>query len=364
MYLFFTSCLAVLGTFLISAVSTAIGVPPTPVDIFTLAPFSQCHASTVVELANGDWLAAWFGGTAEGRPDVAIWGARHTSAGWTKPFVLEREPNVPAWNPVLFHTRDGRLWLYYKVAPSIPEWVGVRVFSSDDGKTWSAPEYLPAGLLGPIRAKPLIMQDGTVVSGSSVESYHSWAVWIERSTDAGINFKKHGPYTLTADQIRSLSASTPHAGNEKTASTGIHQTTGLIQPTVVSVSGRHLRFYARSSTNIGRICTSDSFDGGVTWSSPRPTRLPNPNSGIDIVHLTDGRYVLIYNPVTTGRSPLTLAVSSDGIVFNVFKTLEDEPGAEFSYPALIQLRNGDLLATYTWHRTRIRNVLIPRTYIP
>ena len=46
------------------------------------------------------------------------------------------------------------------------------------------------------------------------------------------------------------------------------------------------------------------------------------------------------------------------------RTLEDEPGAEFSYPALIQLRDGDLLATYTWHRTRIRYVRIPLGSIP
>ena len=364
MYLFFKSCLPILAAIFLSALPNAAGAPPLPVDIFTSAPFPQCHASTVVELANGDWLAAWFGGAGEGKPDVAIWGARHTFAGWTKPFELEREPNVPTWNPVLFHTGNGRLWLYYKVGPSIPEWVGARVFSSDDGHTWSTPEYLPAGLLGPIRAKPLVMQDGTVVSGSSVESYHSWAVWIERSTDAGIKFMKRGPYTLTANQIHSLAASTLNTGNKELGARGVGRTTGLIQPTVVTVSGKHLRFYARSSSNIGRICISDSLDGGISWSPPHPTELPNPNSGIDIVHLTDGRYVLIYNPVTVGRSPLTLAVSSDGIAFRTFQTLEEEPGAEFSYPALIQLRNGDLLATYTWHRTRIRSVLIPRTYIP
>ena len=80
---------------------------------------------------------------------------------------------------------------------------------------------------------------------------------------------------------------------------------------------------------------------------PRPLDLPNPNSGIDIVHLRDGRFVLIYNPVRQGRTPLALAVFTDGIHFTDFRTLESEPNAEFSYPALIQLRCGNLLATYT-----------------
>ena len=36
------------------------------------AGFAQCHASTVVELKAGGLMAAWFGGTREGAPDVAI----------------------------------------------------------------------------------------------------------------------------------------------------------------------------------------------------------------------------------------------------------------------------------------------------
>ena len=95
---------------LLQPVMTVAQVPGTahPQDIFTSAPFAQCHASTVVELSNGDWMAAWFGGTAEGAADVAIWGARHTSAGWSAPTLLVREPGVPSWNPVLFHDERRR----------------------------------------------------------------------------------------------------------------------------------------------------------------------------------------------------------------------------------------------------------------
>ncbi len=331
---------------------------PSPQDIFTSAPFAQCHASTVVELTNGDWLAAWFGGSNEGDPDVAIWGARHTGSVWSVPFLLVREPKIASWNPVLFHTQDDQLWLYYKFGPEPSSWSGARMHSSDEGRTWSAPEHLPAGMLGPIRTKPLVLPDGTLVSGSSMESYLSWAVWIERSTDGGRNFAKYGPYTLDEDRVRALSTDTP------TGKPLPVKTTGLIQPTVVLLGGQHLRFYARSSSNISRICISDSMDGGVTWSPPRPLDLPNPNSGIDIVPLADGRLVLIYNPVSQGRTPLALAVSADGLHFTNFRTLESEPNAEFSYPALIQLRSGDLLATYTWHRTRIRSVLIPLASVP
>ena len=69
-------------------------------------PTLSCHASTVVELRPGELMAAWFGGTAEGRPDVAIWGARRQNGHWSAPAELVREPNIATWNPVLFRAGD------------------------------------------------------------------------------------------------------------------------------------------------------------------------------------------------------------------------------------------------------------------
>lgn len=320
-------------------------------DIFTEASFPSSHASTIVELKNGDLLAAWFGGSAEGKPDVAIYAARHTAQGWSAPFEMVREPHTPAWNPVLYSTHDGRLWLYYKFGPVVAEWTGARMFSTDDGKTWSVPEHLPAGLLGPIRAKPYVAPNGTVVAGSSTESYHAWAVWMERSTDDAKSFTRTGPYLpVQSDATKEAMAK--------------HQTSGVIQPSVISMGGRHLRFYARPTEDIGRICIADSFDEGKTWRTPRLLDLPNPNSGIDVVRMRDGRIVLIYNDTLKGRSPLKLAVSRDGEHFRNFLTLEDTPGGEFSYPALVQAKNGDLLMTYTWNRKRIRFERLPLAQVP
>jgi predicted neuraminidase len=333
-------------------------------DIFTSAPFASSHASTIVELHNGDLMAAWFGGSAEGHSDVAIWGARHTKDGWSKPTLLVREPDIAAWNPVLFHTEDGRLWLYYKFGPVAAGWTGARMVSTDDGATWSASEHLPAGLLGPIRTKPFVGPHGLVLSGSSTESYHAWAVWIERSIDGGQTFARLGPYTLPNPAIHALAGSALNGINTTVGKTGPEQTTGLIQPTVLWLGGHHFRFYARGTTNISRICIADSLDDGASWTTPRALDIPNPNSGLDVVRLRDGRFVLIYNPTTEGRSPLALAVSKDGEHFRSFFTLESEAGQEFSYPAIIQLANGDLAATYTYHRTRIRFASIPLATIP
>lgn len=326
--------------------------------------FPSSHASTLVELKQGDVMAAWFGGTAEGKPDVAIWAARRNAQGWSKPVQLVREPGVPCYNPVLFFTQDGKLWLYYKYGPSPATWSAGRLFSTDDGRTWSKPEHLPAGLLGPIRAKPLVLANGTIVSGSSVESYREWAVWIERSTDNGMTWANIGPIVPPIDLDRkgygdgriSDVADVPGSTDWKFIQ-------GIIQPSVVRLHGSHLRLYARSTAKTARITIADSDDAGVTWTQARPLALPNPNSGIDAVSLADGRVVLIYNDSTTARTPLNLAVSTDGEHFHMFRTLESAPG-EYSYPALVQAANGDLLMTYTYNRQTIKYVRLPLADVP
>ena len=312
--------------------------------------FASSHASTIVELKNSELMAAWFGGTDEGKPDVAIWASRRNARGWSAPSELAREPNIACWNPVLFHTHDGRLWLYYKFGPNPAEWTGARKFSDDEGITWSKTEHLPAGLLGPIRAKPLVLADGTIISGSSVESYHSWAAWIERSTDNGKTWTKFGPLV---PEYKNTSNPDPDPWGHF----------GIIQPSVICLGKGHLRFYARSTEQLARVCISDSLDDGRTWSQPHPIDVPNPNSGIDAVALKDGRVVLVYNNTSHGRSPLNLAVSNDGEHFRMFSTLESEPG-EFSYPAMIQTADCSLEITYTWNRKTIRHTHVPLSDVP
>ncbi len=323
--------------------------------IFEHAPFPSAHASTLVALPDGSTMSAWFGGTAEGKPDVAIWSSIRgagTTGTWSAPVELARAPGVPCWNPVLFYVGN-RLWLYYKFGPNPSSWTGARSSSTDNGRSWSTPEVLPAGILGPVRTKPLVLDATTIVSGTSVESYHDWAVWIERSTDGGEDWTKIGP-------IENPPNAPPAAAPPFTDDPAIH---GLIQPTVLSLGGKHLRLYARATQTIGYVTVADSFDAGLTWGRARTLNVPNPNAGIDIVRLRDGRFVLIYNDSARQRTPLSLAVSNDGEHFRRFATLENAPG-EYSYPAIVQASGGDLEMTYTWQRRRIRFADLPLADVP
>jgi predicted neuraminidase len=375
-----------LSVLFISLAAATLPAQTAPSDGFLFAPLTSGHAlpatqrdnhaSTLVELKNGDILAAWFGGAKEGAPDVKIYGARLHDGAWSAPFELARAEAVACWNPVLFHTRDGRLWLYYKLGTRPSTWTGARKVSTDEGLTWSAAEPLPEGILGPIKDKPLVLPDGTIVSGSSVEN-GKWNVWIERSADSGAHWTKSGPITVpdSADiPDPAFLTSTAHVEPANTGSRAdskthtklyppAKETVGIIQPAVVALDARHLRFYARGHSRSAKIAVSDSFDGGKTWTQARFIALPNPNSGIDAVRLHDGRIVLIFNNSSNARTPLNLAISRDGEHFKVFKTLEDGP-VQYSYPAIVQAANGDLLMTYSWRRETIKFVRIPLRELP
>jgi len=314
--------------------------------IFEKAPFEHCHASTIVETANGDLLAAWFGGKGEGDKSVAIWLSRKPLGGqWSAPVAVAKYGEVPCWNPVLFRDANDVVWLFFKVGPDEESWVGAYRTSNDNGKSWGDITYLPAGLLGPIRNKPILLSNGNLVAGSSKEAgmrrgdenpqpYWSWAAWTEISEDGGKHWTTHGPITYP----------------------GVNY--GVIQPTLWEISPGHLKMLLRSTELIGAICESTSDDGGKTWTAARPTSLPNPNSGIDAVRMTDGTIALVYNHTKHGRTPLNLAVSADnGNTWGSPYVLEDAPG-EYSYPAIIQAKDGKLHITYTWKRLRIKHVVI------
>ncbi len=299
--------------------------------IFEKAPFASCHASTLVEPEPGKLLAAWFGGKSEGAPDVKIWSARFDGKAWSEPEVAAEEPGVPCWNPVLFRSKSKALFLWYKAGQNPMSWTGFVRRSEDDGKTWGKIEPLPAGILGPVKNKSIQLGDGTILAGTSVESYKAWACWMERSADDGKSWRRVGPITVPDHPY------------------------GIIQPTLLPTRDKGLVALCRSR-GLGFICRTESKDNGETWSAAQPTELLNPNSGIDAVRAANGDWFLVYNPTKTGRSPLHLGRSADdGKTWKTVATLEEELG-EFSYPAIIQAGDGQLHASYTWNRRHIKHV--------
>ncbi len=308
--------------------------------VFEKGPTPSCHASTIAETPNG-LVAAWFGGKEEGAQDVDIWLSHKKDGFWSKPVAVAEGTTpegqrYPCWNPVLFQVPNGDLLLFYKVGPNPREWWGMMKRSSDSGQTWSAAEKLPKGILGPIKDKPILLKDGTLLCGSS-EELGGWRVHIEGTSDWGKTWWR-----------------TPDLNDPKVVE--------AIQPTLLQYADGRLQFLCR--TRQKRIYQSWSDDNGKTWKPLTPTELPNPSSGIDAVTLRDGRQLLVYNPTEHDRVPLSVAVSKDGHSWH--RVLDLEPAVvngkkvhgEFSYPAVIQTADGLVHITYTWRRERIKHVVL------
>ncbi|MCX8109073.1 MAG: exo-alpha-sialidase, partial [Verrucomicrobiae bacterium] len=149
--------------------------------------YRSCHASTIVETPEG-LVAAWFGGSREGAPDVSIWLARNTGNGWepaeevANGIDLKANIRYPCWNPVLFLRRNKQLLLFYKVGPSPEEWWAIVKMSPDYGKSWTRTKRLPSGFIGPVRNKPVELINGTLLCGSSTED-KGWRVHMEWTAD-------------------------------------------------------------------------------------------------------------------------------------------------------------------------------------
>jgi predicted neuraminidase len=301
-------------------------------------PTPQCHASTLVEGDQG-LVAAWFGGTREKHPDVGIWVSRRIEGQWTTPTEVangiqspsndDSPERYPCWNPVLFRPRNGPLMLFFKVGPTPQQWWGEVMISEDEGRTWKDRRRLPDGGIGPVKNKPIQLANGTILCGSSTE-HEGWRVHFEMTSDLG----KTWSHTQPINDGVAISA---------------------IQPSILTHPGGRLQALGRSRQ--GRMWQAWSTDLGKTWSKMTLMDLPNPNAGTDAVTLQDKRQLLVYNHTPKGRSPLNVAISSDGKKWNEVLALEDQPG-EYSYPAVIQTSDGLVHVTYTWKRRSIKHVVI------
>ena len=226
--------------------------------------------------------------------------------------------------------------LFYKVGPSPDTWWGMLITSDDAGRSWSKPCRLPDGILGPIKNKPIQLPSGDILCGTSSE-HDGWRVHFERSSDLGQTWKATAPVN-DGKQI------------------------GAIQPSFLVHKDGRLQAVGRTQQK--HVFEVSSTDGGQTWGPLTLTSLPNPNAGTDAVTLADGRHLIVYNHTPKGRSPLNVAVSTDGKEWQAALVLERDPG-EYSYPAVIQTNDGLVHITYTWRRKLVKHVVVdPKQLTP
>lgn len=310
----------------------------------------DCHGTSLVEVAPGQLCAVWKGGFGQGRCNieqksgVGIWRAFYEGGSWGEPELIVDGAKTVCWTPALVKL-DDELLLFFRVGSSPRSAVAAVKRSVDGGLSWSQAEALPAGIIGPTRGKALVLENGTLLCGSSTEfgepdeEWKATACWIDVSPDAGKSWQKYGPIEIPDKKF------------------------GAIEPSLFHDQDGHLRLVCRDrSLRIGHpgyIHTATSEDEGKTWSTLVPTSLPNPDSGIDVLDLGHGKILLFYNHSSRERFPLNVALSIDGgTTWKEILTLETLSG---EFPSAILTSDGRVHLTYAFTETcqrRIKHLIL------
>lgn len=357
------------------------------------SPMIQNHAAFIECMDDGTLACLWFGGSLEGKSDISI----HASvlvpgaARWGEAVQLSNDPDRSEQNPVLWRNGHGDWQLFHTAQPS----------GNQD-------ECL-------LRAR-LVRLDGTLSGGQS------------RDIDLPLGSFIRGRFVRRADGawmmpiFRCISRPGQRwNGSHDTAAVGVshdegqtwtmHEVPGSIgsvHMTIVPLDGDHMvAFYRRRQSDF--VHRSESLDGGMTWSAPEPTDVPNNNSSINVIRLRDGRLAMLCNPMSAAtsadrrvslydeieegddrpdasggcspiwgvpRAPMTLCISSDGgKTWPLRRIVDDSPGTclsnnsidgrnkELSYPYLLEGEAGELHLAYTYFRRAIKYVRLPAGWI-
>ncbi len=331
------------------------------------------HGSTIVELPNGDLLAAWFHGSGERTAnDVVIQGARlrQGETEWGPVFLMADVPDFPDCNPVLFIDPEERLWLFWIVVQanrwehSILKYLRAEDYLGDGPPNWSWQDII---LLEPGDQFPETMEARFDELGFGEGMWAEYALpyrrmLIEAAQDTrkrqiGWMTRIH-PIVLPTGRILlplysdgfncGLVAISDDNGATWRASGPI---VGLapIQPALARRNnGEIVAFCRDSGDDPKRILISTSQDDGETWSAAVKSGMPNPGSSVTVEVLDDGHWVLVHNDTEQGRARLAVSVSDDeGHTWSWMRYLEDSDGS-FSYPSIIQAIDGRIHVTYSW----------------
>ena len=360
-------------------------------DFVSSSPGRAVHAASVVELSDGGLRAVWFSGSREGAADVAIQSAVMNPATlrWSEEGTLFDRQKIQQglWryvkkigNPVIARAPDGSLMLWM-VNVSLGGWAGSSITwarSVDEGVSWSQARRLVTSpflnISTLVKGAPVFYQNGEI----GLPVYHEFV-----SKFAEI--LRISPQGKMLDKTRIPASQTS------------------LQPVLLVADTVHAQAYMRSGPATA-LMMSVTDDAGKTWSATHATAWPNPDSALAGVVTAAGQQWLALNPGTKNREILALLQSPvggsfDGVtpwivesssnpqarlsISDYQRVLGDELKArgatpeqtqayiasakrqlcgpdtcsqEFSYPYLLQSRDGYLHLIYTWHRTRIKHV--------
>lgn len=355
-------------------------------------PCVSNHASSLIELSNGDLACTWFAGSQEGASDVDIYlslkpaGQDH----WEMARKISGDPQRSEQNPFLFEMKKGEVWLVHTAqltrGCTAAEWRAKVERGEAQGhftmqdtafiRYWVSRDYCrsfegPFMLFeksGSFCRQPFVrLSNGdlilgmwySVADGAEGESYGGDYAVVQISGDEGKTWTEY-----------------PVPGSR-----------GRVHMSIVELSENHLAAFFRSRS-ADCIYRSESKDNGRSWSVPVRTELPNNNASIQAKKLQNGDIVMIYNhsgdpgrdPNKTcwprfSRFPVTVAISRDGgLSWPWIRHIHPGDGwageanrhlnREFSYPSIMEGSDGNLHMSYTCDgRACIQYVRVDKRFI-
>ena len=358
------------------------------------SPMVQNHAAFIERLEDGTLACLWFGGTLEGKSDISVFGCTLAPGAerWSEPVQLSNDPERSEQNPVLTRNERGQWQLFHTAQPA---------GNQDECLLRARPITLENGLLAGGEPRLVDLPLGTFVRARFVHRADgAWMMPVFRC------IPRPGQRWNGSHDTAGVAVS--HDDGESWQMTEVPGSIGSVHMTIVPLDGEHMvAFYRRRQSDF--VHRSESLDGGLTWSAPEPTDVPNNNSSINVVRLRDGRLAMVCNPASaatssdrrvslydeieagddrpdaTGgcqpiwgvpRAPLSLCVSSDGgLTWPLRRVIDDSPGTclsnnsedgrnkELSYPYLLEGEDGAIHVAYTYFRRAIKYVRLPQGWI-
>ena len=331
------------------------------------------HAPGIVELADRELLVSWYRGSGErSADDVAVYGARRKPGAeqWSAPFVMADTPGFPDCNTCMMVDGKGRLWLFWPVILA-NTWESClthyKVASDLSGTGCPAWDREGTILLKPddFRDEALGVLDAELTRLNITLSDKQAADLDEMRERLGEKlYQRLGwqprckPTVLPSGRILlplysdtfsiSIMAISDDGGATWVASRPLLGF-GNIQPSVLRRDDGTLVAYMRENGPRRRVRIAESKDDGLTWGPVGEADLPNPGSGLDGVRLQNGHWLLVYNDTTRGRNSLAVSLSDDeGRTWKWTRHLERHDTGSYHYPAVIQSRDGNVHAVYSY----------------
>lgn len=338
------------------------------------------HSSCIVECPNGDLLTCWYHGSGERKADdVKVLGARKSPGGtWSKPFLMADTPDFPDTNPVMCVDGGGHLWLFYGTQldnnwestllkycstsyfgsgnmPPAWERTGIIHFKPDDvAFAEQVKKQLPEAFVPCIAADPA----NKAKHEAYIQTQQTKATvklnqrigWMGRCRPLVQGERILLP--LYSDGF-DFSLIAIHEGNGDTWSVSAPMIgPGAVQPSLLMRKDGTIIAYCRNNGPPPmRILSSESKDGGKTWSIATACSLPNPGSSVDGIVLKDGRWLICYNDTEQGRHRLAVSLSEDeGRTWRMpqyIRQADSPTAARYHYPSILQTRDGSIHVTYT-----------------